>query len=51
MAGLASRCDFPDYGRMLFYELPSDKLIYGPNQTSAMIDQGTIIAIGWLFCD
>ena len=38
---LAARCDFPDYGKMLFYELPKEKLIYGPNQISAMIDQNT----------
>jgi uncharacterized membrane protein (UPF0182 family) len=44
IAWLAARCDFPDYGKMLFYELPKDKLIYGPNQISAMIDQNTIIS-------
>jgi uncharacterized membrane protein (UPF0182 family) len=41
---LAARCDFPDYGKMLFYELPKDKLIYGPMQIEAMIDQNTTIA-------
>ena len=41
---LAARCDFPDYGKMLFYELPKEKLIYGPNQISAMIDQNTLIS-------
>ena len=41
---LAARCDFPDYGKMLFYELPKEKLIYGPNQISAMIDQNTTIS-------
>jgi len=41
IACLAARCDLPDYGRMLFYELPKDKLIFGPNQISAMIDQST----------
>jgi uncharacterized membrane protein (UPF0182 family) len=44
IAWLAARCDFPDYGRMLFYELPKEKLIYGPNQISAMIDQSTLIS-------
>jgi uncharacterized membrane protein (UPF0182 family) len=44
IAWLAARCDFPDYGKMLFYELPKDKLIYGPNQVSAMIDQSTTIS-------
>jgi uncharacterized membrane protein (UPF0182 family) len=48
---LAARCDFADddsadsnYGKMLFYELPKEKLIYGPNQISAMIDQNTTIS-------
>ena len=41
---LAARSDFPDYGKMLFYELPKDKLTYGPNQISAMIDQNTTIS-------
>jgi uncharacterized membrane protein (UPF0182 family) len=44
IAWLAARCDFPDYGKMLFYELPKEKLIYGPNQVSAMIDQNTTIS-------
>jgi uncharacterized membrane protein (UPF0182 family) len=44
IAWLAARCDFPDYGRMLFYELPKDKLTFGPNQISAMIDQSTTIS-------
>ncbi len=41
---LAAQCDFPAYGKMLFYELPKDKLIYGPMQIEAMIDQNTAIA-------
>ena len=44
IAWLAARCDFPEYGKMLFYELPKEKLIYGPNQISAMIDQNTTIS-------
>jgi uncharacterized membrane protein (UPF0182 family) len=44
IAWLAARCDFPDYGKMLFYELPKDKLIFGPNQIGAMIDQSTTIS-------
>jgi uncharacterized membrane protein (UPF0182 family) len=44
IAWLAARCDFPDYGKMLFYELPKEKLTYGPNQISAMIDQSTLIS-------
>jgi hypothetical protein len=41
---LAARCDFPEYGKMLYYELPKDKLVYGPMQIEAMIDQNTTIA-------
>ena len=41
---LAARSDFPDYGKMLFYELPKEKLTYGPNQVGAMIDQNTTIS-------
>jgi uncharacterized membrane protein (UPF0182 family) len=41
---LAARCDFPDYGKTLFYQLPKEKLIYGPMQIEAMIDQNTTIA-------
>ena len=44
IAWLAARSDFPDYGKMLFYELPKDKLTYGPNQVGAMIDQNTLIS-------
>ena len=41
---IAARCDFPEYGKMLFYELPKEKPIYGPMQIEAMIDQNTTIA-------
>ena len=41
---MAARCDFPDYGRKLFYALPKDKLIYGPTQIEAMIDQNPTIS-------
>ena len=44
IAWVAARCDFPEYGKMLFYELPKEKLIYGPNQIEAMIDQNTTIS-------
>jgi hypothetical protein len=44
IAWMAARCDFPDYGKMLFYELPKEKLIFGPNQIGAMIDQNTTIS-------
>jgi len=44
IAWMAARSDFPGYGKMLFYELPKEKLIYGPNQIEAMIDQNTTIS-------
>ena len=44
IAWMAARCDFPEYGKMLFYQLPKEKLIYGPMQIEAMIDQNTTIS-------
>ena len=41
---LAARCDFPGYGRMIFYQLPKEKLVYGPSQIEAMINQNTTIS-------
>ena len=41
---VAAKSDFPDYGKLLFYQLPKDKLVYGPNQIEAMIDQNTTIS-------
>jgi uncharacterized membrane protein (UPF0182 family) len=41
---MAARCDLPEYGKTLFYQLPKEKLIYGPNQIEAMIDQNTTIS-------
>jgi hypothetical protein len=41
---MAARCDFSEYGKMLFYELPKEKLIFGPMQIEAMINQNTTIS-------
>ena len=41
---MAARCDFPNYGSKLLYELPKDKLTYGPSQIEAMIDQNPTIS-------
>ncbi|MFY9655589.1 MAG: UPF0182 family protein, partial [Methylocystis sp.] len=41
---MAARSDFPQYGKRLFYQLPKEKLVYGPNQIEAMIDQNTTIS-------
>jgi len=44
IAWVAAKSDFPDYGKMLFYQLPKEKLVYGPAQIEALIDQNTIIS-------
>ena len=41
---LKSRNDFPEYGKILVYQLPKDKLVLGPMQIEAMIDQNTTIS-------
>ena len=41
---LAARCDMPDYGNLLVYKLPKEKLVYGPMQIEARIDQQTEIS-------
>jgi uncharacterized membrane protein (UPF0182 family) len=44
VAWMAAKCDFPDYGKILFYQLPKERLILGPMQIEAMIDQNTLIS-------
>ena len=44
IAWLAARCDLPDYGKLIVYEFPKDKLIYGPFQIEARINQNTEIS-------
>jgi len=41
---LAARCDVENYGDLIVYRLPKDKLIYGPMQLEARIDQQTEIS-------
>ena len=41
---MAAKSDLPDYGQLVVYELPKEKLIYGPNQVEARIDQNTEIS-------
>lgn len=36
---MAGRCDPENYGELLVYEFPKQKLIYGPGQIEALIDQ------------
>jgi uncharacterized membrane protein (UPF0182 family) len=36
---LAARCDPENYGRLVLYQFPKQRLIYGPSQIEARIDQ------------
>lgn len=44
IAWLAARCDPPHYGEVIVYEFPKDKLVYGPFQIEARINQNTAIS-------
>jgi len=44
IAWLAARCDPPDYGKVVIYEFPKDKQVYGPFQIEARIQQNTDIS-------
>ncbi len=44
IAWLAARCDPPNYGKLIVYEFPKDKLVYGPFQIEARINQNTKIS-------
>ena len=39
VAWMCARCDAPHYGELIVYTLPKDKLIYGPMQIEARINQ------------
>jgi len=41
---LAARSDLPHYGNLLVYKLPKEKLVYGPMQIEARVDQQTEIS-------
>lgn len=41
---IAARSDPPNYGDVIVYELPKDRLIRGPNQIESRIDQDTEIS-------
>ncbi len=44
IAWLAARCDPPEYGKLIVYEFPKEKLVYGPFQIDARINQNTEIS-------
>lgn len=41
---LSARSDLPNYGNLLAYKLPKEKLVYGPMQIEARVDQQTEIS-------
>ncbi len=41
---MAARCDAPNYGKLLVYNFPKQKLVYGPQQIESRIDQDTEIS-------
>src|SRR5258708_40205405 len=44
IAWLAARGDPPAYGKLIVYEFPKEKLVYGPFQIEARINQNTDIS-------
>jgi len=43
-AWLAGRCDEPHYGNLIVYTFPRDRLVFGPRQIDARIDQDSYIS-------
>jgi uncharacterized membrane protein (UPF0182 family) len=44
IAWMAARCDFPAYGELVAYKLPKERLILGPIQIEATINQDPLIS-------
>ena len=44
IAWMAARNDIPDYGEIRIYNFPKDKLVFGPTQIEARIDQNPEIS-------
>ncbi|MEA5509156.1 UPF0182 family protein [Crocosphaera sp. UHCC 0190] len=44
IAGLFARSDGDNYGKMLLFELPKQRVIYGPEQVEALINQDPVIS-------
>jgi uncharacterized membrane protein (UPF0182 family) len=44
IAWLAARSDPPHYGRLIAYHFPKQKLVFGPRQVDARIDQDPVIS-------
>ena len=41
---MAARCDAPNYGKLIVYNFPKQKLVYGPQQIESRIDQDAEIS-------
>ncbi len=41
---LMARNDAPNYGELVLYQMPKSKIVYGPRQVEALIDQNTEIS-------
>ena len=44
VAWMCAKCDADDYGRLVLYEFPQDKTVYGPQQIASRIDQDPVIS-------
>lgn len=44
IAWMAARCDVPHYGELQVYRFPKKKLVYGPAQIDALINQDSTIS-------
>ncbi len=44
IALLFARCDEQNYGKLLLYTLPKERLVYGPEQIEALVNQDPIIS-------
>jgi uncharacterized membrane protein (UPF0182 family) len=44
IAWMAARCDGADYGKVLVFTFPKDKLIYGPEQIQSRVNQSATIS-------
>ncbi len=43
-AWMAARCDMPNYGKLIVYNFPKQRLVYGPRQIVARINQDPVIS-------
>ncbi len=44
IAWMAARCDEPNYGKVMVFAFPKQKLVYGPRQIESRIDQSPTIS-------